>query len=332
MQWVGNGPDQSPVQHRSSSTPVVNADRDTPRGDRWFDVFSNQKSFRHRWVGSPLANRLGLHAARVRLAALCAGVRRGGVPAVDRRIEHRLRRDGIVVIENVLPAPLFEQARNEFRARLAAQAARVPVPASSGRGFGAPITNAWGFDRYDGGSLNRFVRIGDDSPVLAGAFAEDGPLGRLLRRLSGTRLTRDKVLIYQLLHGPESTQPDLQRRPHSDTFHETFKFWYFFDDVTPHHGPLMYSTGSHRNTRERLRWERKRIVQDHVGSSAFRIGEPALRALGWLPPQPVLTRANSLVLANTHGFHCRADAIAGTERSCIYANLRPHAFAMWAGR
>jgi Phytanoyl-CoA dioxygenase (PhyH) len=294
------------------------------------DLLSNQKSFRHRWIGALLGNRLGLHSARVHLADLCAGVRRGLLPAVDHELEHRLRRDGLIAVEKLLPQPLFEQARDEFRACLRAQAERVPVPAPNSRGFGAPIPNAWGFDRYDGGSLNRFVRIGDETPLLAAAFAADGAPARLLRRLCGTALTRERLLIYQLIHGPESKRPDLQRKPHCDTFHETFKLWYFFDDVTLQDGPLLYSPGSHRNSRQRLRWERERILHGRVTSSAFRITHAQLQAFGCQVPQPVLVRANTLVLANTRGFHCRGMARAGTERSCVYANLRPHAFGLRA--
>jgi hypothetical protein len=296
------------------------------RGGRWIELFSNEKSFSHRWIGSPTGNRLGLHQARVRLAQCCAGLRRWRSGPPDAEFDTRLRRDGLLVVENLLPPALFEAARSEFQHLLHEQAQRVPVLPPRAKGFGAPMPNAWGFDRYDGGTLNRFVHIDAERHALREAFGDDSPLAEWLRPLVGARVSFDRFLAYLLVHGPEAQQPDLQRRVHCDTFHETFKLWYFFDAVTPAQGPLMYSPGSHRNTTQRLRWEQRMAVERRSGSAAFRIGADELAALGWSAPTPVLTPPNTLVLADTRGFHCRSDAPAGTERACVYANLRPGAF------
>jgi hypothetical protein len=252
---------------------------------------------------------------------------RSGTP--DAEFATRLRRDGLLVVENFLPPALFVAARSEFERLLAEQAQRVPVPPPQrAKGFGAPQPNAWGFDRYDGGSLNRFVQIDSECRALREAFGDDSPLAERLRPLVGTRVSLDRFFAYLLVHGPEAQQPDLQRRVHCDTFHETFKLWYFFDAVTLAQGPLMYSPGSHRNTARRLSWEQRMAVERRSGSAAFRIGTDELAALGWSAPRPVLTPPNTLVLADTRGFHCRSEAPAGTERPCVYANLRPGAFRL----
>jgi hypothetical protein len=90
----------------------------------------------------------------------------------------------------------------------------------------------------------------------------------------------------------------------------------------------MYARGSHRHTAARLRWERRMAIERGAPSASFRIEEGDLRRLGWEPPAPVLVPANTLVLANTRGFHCRAVAAAGTERASVYINLRPGAFEL----
>jgi hypothetical protein len=300
--------------------------RDHRRG-RWTELFSNEKSYAHPWIGSPVGNRLGLHTARVRLAQCCAGVRRWRSGPAEAELQQRLQRDGYLVIENALPPALYEAARAEFRELLATQARRVPVPPPHGKGFGAPVGNAWGFDRYDGGSLNRFVRMTADQPALSAAFGDDSALAARLRPLVGTRVSFDRFLAYLLMHGPQGQQPDPQREVHCDTFHETYKLWYFFDAVTRDEGPLMYSAGSHRNTGARLRWEQRTAIERR-GSAAFRIGPADLAALGWAAPGAVLTPPNAAVLADTRGFHCRSEAPAGTERACVYANLRPNAFRL----
>lgn len=312
-----------------AGTPATaQASRRKPRHGRFAELFSNEKNFKHRWVGSRRGNRLGLHVARVLLASLCAGVRRSLAPGREADLAAVMQRDGVLVLENALPGGLFERAREEFARALSAHEARVPRPPCNTRGFGAPLPNAWGFDRYDGGSLNRFMEIGPESPALREAFADDGALAARLRPLVGTRVALDRFMLYLLVHGDENERPDLQRKVHCDTFHETFKLWYFLDEVKLEHGPLMFARGSHRNTPARLAWERRCILDGRSGSAAFRIGDDTLRALGWDTPTPVLAPANTLVLANTRGFHCRATARAGTERASVYANLRPAAFGL----
>jgi hypothetical protein len=315
----------------SESAPAVPAravkTKSAPTG-RLRDVFSNQKSFTHRWIGSPRANRLGLHPARVALASVCGQTRRTLATGRGGELAATLRRDGLVIIEKALPRPLFEQARSEFEREMAAHEDRVRRPPCNTRGFGAPVPNDWGFDRYDGGTLTRFVRIGDDCPALRRAFADDGELAARLRPLVGTRVALDRFMLYEMVHGDEAVRPDLQRKVHCDTFHETFKLWFFFDEVRVEHGPLMYSRGSHRNTLARVAWERRCVLEGRSRSGAFRISEAELRALGWEMPSPVLAPANAVVLANTRGFHCRGPAPAGTRRPGVYANLRPLAFGL----
>lgn len=169
---------------------------------------------------------------------------------------------------------------------------------------------------------------GPGLPALQAALTGNAHWARLLRRLCGTRVAEDRFELYLLVHGAEDRIPDLQRQPHCDTFHETFKLWYFLDAVGLDEGPLMYARGTHRNTVERLRWERRRILEGEVRSSAFRVDEASRAELGWPAPEPICTPPNTLVLANTRGLHCRSVARAGTVRPCVYANLRPRAFAL----
>jgi tetratricopeptide (TPR) repeat protein len=121
-----------------------------------------------------------------------------------------------------------------------------------------------GFWQNLGMAYNDSARYNDAINAFREAFGDDSPLAEWLRPLVGARVSFDRFLAYLLVHGPEAQQPDLQRRVHCDTFHETFKLWYFFDAVTPAQGPLMYSPGSHRNTTQRLRWEQRMAPQAGV--------------------------------------------------------------------
>lgn len=293
------------------------------------DIVSNEKSFKHPLIGSPRLNRLGLHSARVIGADLCSRMRRIGAGPAASDLRARLWRDGFLVIAKLLPAELLEPARREFEQRLADHEREAPPPQLSSRGFGRRLPNDGGFDRADGGSLNRFVTLDARCPLLMGAFAENVALRGLLRALTGVAVAPDAFSLYQLVHGDEALNPDPQRQWHCDTFHDTFKLWYFFEPVTVHDGPLLFAPGTHRIGGARRRWERHQVLANGARSSAFRVGADDLASLSkGEPPQAVLAPANSLVLANTRGFHCRGLAPAGTVRQGLYANLRPHAFGI----
>lgn len=292
------------------------------------DIVSNEKSFKHPLIGSPRLNRLGLHSARVIGADWCSRLRRVGAGPVAADLRARLWRDGFVVIGKLLPAELLEPAHREFTRRLAAHESEVPCPSVASRGFGRRLLNDSGFDRADGGSLNRFVALDARCPLLLGAFAENLALRGLLRALTGVAVAPDAFWLYQLRHGDEALNPDPQRQWHCDTFHDTFELWYFFEAVTVHDGPLLYAPRSQRSSRARRRWERHQILANGARSSAFRAGADDVASLSSEAPQAVLAPANSLVLANTRGFHCRSLAPAGTVRQGLYANLRPHAFGL----
>ena len=293
-------------------------------------VLSNEKGFGHPVIGSTRLNRLGLHSARVLAAGACSRVRRLTGPAAEPALRERLWRDGYVVIENVLAPGEFEQARDEFETRLAAHEREVPRRPVTSRGFGPRLPNPAGFDRADGGSLNRFVHIDGRCPTLRRAFPENLALRRRLQALTGVAARPEDFWLYQLVHGDQARNPDLQRDVHCDTFHDTFKLWYFFEPVSEADGPFMYAAGTHRSDAARRAWERRRILVDGVRSSAFRAGADDLRELGSPPLRAVLAPANALVLANTRGFHCRGLAPAGTLRQGLYAGLRPHAFGLWS--
>jgi hypothetical protein len=297
---------------------------------RLIEILSNEKSFKHPLIGSPRLNRLGLHSARVLGADLCSRVRRLGAGSAAADLRARLWRDGYVVIANLLPSELLDTAHREFTQRLAQHEAEVPRPQVVSRGFGRKLFNGGGFDRADGGSLNRFVTLDARCPLLLRAFGENLALRGLLRALTGVAVAPADFLLYQLIHGDEALNPDPQRQWHCDTFHDTFKLWYFFEPVTVRDGPLLYAAGTHRSVAARRRWERRQILEHAARSSAFRVDADDLARLSGASPQAVLAPANSLVLANTRGFHCRGLAPAGTVRQGLYANLRPHAFALWS--
>jgi hypothetical protein len=288
------------------------------------DILGRTKDFSTRWVGSPLLNRLGLHPLRIAVTDACLRARRGGLDAGAAGAA--LVRDGVAVVHDALPAATFAAMRDEAHAAIEAAARSHPLPAGGGeRGFGKKRPFPGGFDRFDGGTLNRYLDIDERLPATAAAVRDPG-LAALCRFASGFRHRPGRFHVYQTVHGDQIDNPDPQRDPHRDTFHSAIKLWLFIDEATADHGPFMYSPGSHRMTAERYRWEYRRACAASRGGpdrdGSFRIGDRDLAALGLPPLRAYPVPANTLVIADVRGFHRRGDAAAGATRLALYANLR----------
>ena len=124
---------------------------------------------------------------------------------------------------------------------------------------------------------------------------------------------------------------------HSDTFQSTAKAWLYLEDVDVEDGPFVYVPGSHRMTPERLAWERAQSIDAahaangiHANGS-FRVTADALAAMGFPPPKPLPAKANTLIVADTRGFHARGKSAWPSVRPAIYATLRGNPFMPWAG-
>ena len=134
--------------------------------------------------------------------------------------------------------------------------------------------------------------------------------------------------------GPPDPQTDL----HTDTFHPTVKAWLFLTDVAADAMPFVYVPGSHRLTPQRLDWERRmsdrgqrrRRPQDpHRLVRA--IAPDTLAALGLPPPRAIAVPANTLVVADTFGFHARGPSARPATRVEIWAMGRRNPFLPWTG-
>ncbi len=125
---------------------------------------------------------------------------------------------------------------------------------------------------------------------------------------------------------------DPQTALHSDTFHPTAKAWLFLKDVGEDDGPFSYVPGSHRMTPERLAWERRisenpSAMPDVLSArGSLRANAADMPALGYGAPVPIVAKANTLVVADTHGFHARCPSPKTTTRIEIYGSLRRNPF------
>ncbi|WP_410481576.1 phytanoyl-CoA dioxygenase family protein [Pseudomonas plecoglossicida] len=279
---------------------------------------THAKSFENNPVlGSARLNALGLHVQRRQLAMAMAGYRRQALAsrlAAPER-EH-FEQNGFFIRENALPAEQFAALRAEL---------------------GALRSTGW--EMRQGRAVTRRVSLDQDvlahNPASAAFVADRG-----VRDLIAYASSNTGGITYQLqsiVIDAANADQDPQTRLHADTFHPTAKAWLFLDDVEDDQGPFSYVPGSHRLTPERLAWEYRqslgaaRSSEQMHREGSFRIDEPELAALGLPPPRRFAVPANTLVVADTSGFHARCASHKASHRVEIYASLRRNPFIPWRG-
>jgi hypothetical protein len=279
---------------------------------------SGAKSFRdNRVIGSPALNRRGLHAGRVKLAHDLAWARRrrlaGRVAAMD---VEAFDRDGFVLKENFLPTAAFELLRAEVLS------------------FSAPAR-----EMVQGDTITR--RMALDGPALARMPAVKALLARPdwrgLLRYVGSSNQEPLYYIQTILSHVRQAAPDPQTDLHSDTFHPSVKAWLFLTGVAEDEGPFVYVPGSHRLTPERLAWERATSIRaaeardKYSARGSFRVAREDLRRMGLPEPKAFAVPANTLVIADTVGFHARGLSARASKRVEIWAYGRRNPFLPWTG-
>jgi hypothetical protein len=162
------------------------------------------------------------------------------------------------------------------------------------------------------------------------------PEWRGLIRYIGSRDAEPVVWIQSILRHAVDGPPDPQTALHADTFHPTVKAWLFLTDVAADAGPFTYVPGSHRLTPERLAWERRMSLAAPTSPDAdtregsFRAAADDLAAMGLPAPRVFAVPANTLVVADTFGFHARGPSTGRSLRVEIWAYGRRSPFVPWA--
>ncbi len=280
-------------------------------------VFGSEKSFlSNPIIGSRRLNEWGLHRTRVAAAERMARFRRSlmtDIPAEDRAAYDR---DGFIIKENYLPEDVFKRVRDEvFGQKLPAREMRQ----------GQTVTRMVSLTLGNKALLPDTLRVAHDPALnrLTGYVA-----GR-----SGWPLHTIQTVIAEPHKGPADPQTAL----HADTFHSTAKYWLFLHDVDLEDGPFMFAPGSHKLTPERLAWEYEQSLtardekRAHHSFGSFRVGADEMARFGYRDPKPVPVPANTLVIADTYGFHSRTPSSKPTTRTELHALLRRNPFMPWNG-
>ena len=279
---------------------------------------SGAKSFSgNKVLGSPGLNRRGLHAWRISLAHRMAWMRRRRLAAlVSAQDRDAFARDGFVLKPDFLPALEFERLR------------------SAVLGTAGPAR-----EMTQGDTITR--RLALDATALArlpeaAALLRRADLGGLVRYVGASR-QEPLWYVQTILSHVKEGAPDPQTELHADTFHPTVKAWLFLTDVAADEGPFVYVPGSHRLTPERLAWERETSINaaeardKYSARGSFRIRADELERLSLPPPKAFAVAANTLVVADTVGFHARGFSARPSRRAEIWAYGRRNPFLPWTG-
>lgn len=263
-------------------------------------------------LGSTALNARGLHTGRVRLAHALAARRRARLARlVDPADRAAFDRDGFVVRQGFLDPAAFAALRAEVTATVA--------PAR---------------EMIQGDTVTRRIALDPAAMPRAAALTRDPRWAGLVRYV-GSFDAEPITYVQTILSHRHAAPPDPQTTLHADTFHPTVKAWLFLTDVAADEGPFTYVAGSHRPTAARLTWERARVQAadlDRLSArGSLRIRADELAGLGLPAPTAFAVPANTLVIADTYGFHARGPSVRPSVRAEIWAYGRRSPFLPWAG-
>jgi len=282
----------------------------------WLALLSGAKDFSGNVVlGSPLLNGWGLHVWRKKLAdRVCASRRARMRGALPQALTAQWDQDGYVRIDDFLDSAAWDAVRDELLQATLPMVEMAQPPALTRR---ANLDAQTCKLRY---------------PALYRVITDKTLLG-LLRYAAGYRGM--PVVAVQCIHsdlGDPRSSRDPQTDWHVDTFHSTAKAWLFLHAVGADDGPLGYVPASHRCSARRLAWEREQSMgaanhPDRLhAKGSFRASEAVLQELGYGAPIRAVTTGNTLIVADTSGFHRREPSARATVLVEIYFSLRRNPF------
>jgi len=285
----------------------------------WWAILSSSKDFTSGGVlGSRVLNGVGLHVWRKRLANKLCSRRRARMRAhLPSETTRQWDQTGYMRIDDFLELDQWAGLCGELLHATFQMAEMTQPPAVTRRAYLDANTCQ---HRYP----NLLQLITDDRLIGLLHYAAGYP-GRPVVAVQ---------CVHSALEDPTG-QADPQTEWHSDTFHSAAKAWLFLHAVGAEDGPFSYWSGSHKTTAQRLQWE---LAASETAAShpnrlhargSFRASEEDLVAMGYGDPMVATVPGNTLIIADTSGFHRRMPSPRTTVRVEVYFSLRRNPY--WAG-
>lgn len=276
----------------------------------WLALLTSAKNFRDNPViGSPRLNRWGLHLWRKRFAHAVAARRRRALGArLPPEIKESYDRDGMVTLANFLSLKQWQSLLREMHSHALPMLEMAQPPALTRRAY------------LDAASCAQM-------PATL-ALLNHALLHQLMQYVAG--YPGRAVIALQCIQSdaPCADASDPQTSWHTDTFHSTAKAWLLLHDVAVDEGPFAYMPGTHRLTPQRQVWEHLQSItasqhrEPMHAKGSWRASEQELAEMGHPHAFTAALPANTLVVADTGGFHRRTPSLRPTARAEIYLSLR----------
>ena len=263
---------------------------------------------------SPIANKLGIPILRTIIANLIIRIRRFKNCRPKNDYEKKLIRDGIIVIPNFLPEEEFRQLKQELNDGISNS--KDVIVGSTGSSQ-ATLYN------FNNDQYKNFPSIQN--------FAKNKQLIRLIAVAEGIKVFEEikNLRFEKSIFGEPKKDTDNNIKFHADVHFHSHKVLFYTDDVTEDEGPFGYCLKSHKNNFDRLWFEFKRgqlddshnadwRLEDNLDNSFFKNYFKKLMKMKY----KVVSKANTLIIANVHGFHQRGQALEKTKRSLIRISYR----------
>lgn len=268
-------------------------------------------------IGNSYLNKMGLHVCRVQLANQLSRFRRFFLKRQLSEVkQNEYLLNGYTLDTNFLGNDEFQLIKQEV------------------------FDSVWPLrEMRQGGTATRRVFLDESElvskfPKLASFITNPELLARL-RFVAG--VGGEPIFSIQAIFSEANTKNDPQMIVHSDTFHSNAKAWFFLEDVGEDDGPLAYVQGSHRLSHKRISWEKKQslIAKKHPiiyhSRGSFRATDLDLEEMELYHLRKMVVPGNTLVVADTFGFHRRSTSSHNSCRVEIYATLRRNPFLPWVG-
>ncbi|WP_444932169.1 phytanoyl-CoA dioxygenase family protein [Microbulbifer sp. SSSA002] len=285
---------------------------------KWiFELLSWGKSFKNNpIIGNYWLNLCGLHVIRVIVAHALFRFRLFLLsPLVSQRYRREFIEKGYILKENFLPKEQFVRLLNELNQFEGAVREVIE---------GTTITQRIFMDHRERRRAPEF----DD-------LVKNNLLDRLMRFCSSKN--RPPLFYIENLCNHENVdpRPDPQRDLHMDTFHPCVKGWLYMDETSDVNGAYVYVPHSHRLTVQRLKWEYRESLEackrgelrspGRYWDGSFRVREEDLKKMGY-QLKKLSVPANTLVIGNVYGFHCRGEAQKKSNRMTVWMQARDNPF------
>ena len=266
------------------------------------EIFSDKKTIDNRAL-----NLLGAQVTRS-IAARIVHNRRSF--PVDRELQGKLEeleREGIVTWPDFLLPDDFDAVRRECL--------------KLGTNGGLPVFGQFGTSKVEklllanAGTSQLWRLLADRRLQNLLEMSERRPLGDLMGWCAQ---------LEQITQVPANSG-DPESELHSDIFFTSHKAWFYLSDVRRESGPLAFVKRSHWLTPQRLYYIYKESCTRAPGANASRrISRDEKRKIG--DETVIICPSNTLVVANTCGYHRRLQGKIGEKRLSIHLQVRHDPF------